>query len=137
MVSIGLVLFGYEWPEFVCLVWSCFRFLLLGDISLLFRLVLVTFLSIFLSRVVVGSTLGLVFSLISVLGAFGWRSWHEAVSSVVVGLLSSAALSLVGVGLLVSIVCLGVSLISLISHICNSLHHLFLISAHDKPWRYR
>ena len=110
----------------------CCRFLLFGDIPSLFGLVLVAFLSIFLSRVVVGSTLGLVFFLISVLGAFGWRSWHEAVSSVVVGFLSRATLSLVGVGLLVSTVCLGVSLISLISHICNSLHHLLMIHLHLK-----
>lgn len=113
-------------------LWSCFRFLLLGDISLLFRLVLLTFLSAFLSSIVMGSARRLIFFLISVLSAFGWRSWGEVVSAVVVGFLSRSASASVDWGLRVTIGCLGASLISLIFHICNGCHHLLLIHLHLK-----
>jgi len=113
-------------------LWSCLRFLLLGDISLLFRLVLATFLSAFLSAIVMGSALRLIFFLISVLSAFGWRSWGEVVSAVVVGFLSRSASASVSSHLRVTIVCLGASWSSLVFHICNGLHHLLLIHLHLK-----
>lgn len=79
-----------------------------------------------------GSALRLIFLLISVLSAFGWRSWGEVVSTVVLGFLSRSASASVGVDLRVTIVCLGVSLISLIFHICDGVHHLLLIHLHLK-----